>query len=81
MPTLEEFIEELYAAGWNSPNDAQHKQIEKVFNAMAPPKRMWTGNKPLDNLRSKAAASVTGVISVSMEDLNEILPIVYTERR
>ena len=81
MKTLPEFIDALNAAGWKSTNDAQHEGIEKVFAAMAPPKRMWTGNKPLDNLRSKAAASVTGVISVSMEDLNEILPIVYTERR
>ena len=35
-------------------------------------KIMWTGNKKLDQLRSKAAASDTGVIPVSIEELNEI---------
>ena len=33
---------------------------------------MWTGNKKLDELRSKAAASGTGVIKVSIEELNEV---------
>lgn len=35
---------------------------------------LWTGNEPLDALRSKAAASSTGCITVSIEELNSILP-------
>ena len=37
---------------------------------------MWTGNKKLDELRSKAAAEPSGVIKVSIEELNQILPII-----
>jgi hypothetical protein len=33
----------------------------------------WTGNEKLDKLRSQAAASGTGTIVVSIEQLNEIL--------
>ena len=36
---------------------------------------MWTGNEKLDKLRSKAATEPSGVIKVSIEELNEILPI------
>ena len=36
---------------------------------------IWTGNKKLDELREKASRSSTGVISVTIEDLNQILPI------
>ena len=36
---------------------------------------MWTGNNELDRLRSKAAASDTGCISVSIDELNAVLPI------
>ena len=44
---------------------------------------IWTGNKELDRLRSKAAASPTGCITVSIGELNKILPIRYdnTEHR
>jgi len=36
---------------------------------------MYTGNTKLDKLRSKAATSPTGVIKVSIEELNSILPV------
>lgn len=36
---------------------------------------MWTDNETLDKLRSKAAASSTGVVGVTIEELNSILPI------
>lgn len=32
--TLEEFIEKLYAAGWNSPMDAQHHHIGKLWEEL-----------------------------------------------
>lgn len=38
---------------------------------------MWTGNKVLDELRNKAALSSTGCITVSIEQLNSILPAKY----
>lgn len=37
------------------------------------PYSLWTGNKVLDDMRSKAAASATGVITVSIEELNRII--------
>ena len=41
---------------------------------------MWTGNKALDDLRNKAASSPTGVIEVSVEQLNKILPSKFRTR-
>lgn len=35
---------------------------------------IWTGNEALDKLRNRAALSPTGIISVSIEELNSILP-------
>ena len=31
MINLQEFIDDLYAAGWSAPNDAQWKHIEDVW--------------------------------------------------
>lgn len=33
---LDKFIEALYDAGWDSPHDAQHSHIEKLWRDMFP---------------------------------------------
>ena len=51
---------------------ANGKPLIFLYNESA---TMWTENKTLDKLRSKAAASSTGVVRVTIEELNSILPI------
>lgn len=34
IPTLDEFINMLYEAGWRAPLDAQHTEIRKVYSEM-----------------------------------------------
>ena len=32
--TFQEFVEALYKAGWNDPNDAQHTEIKKLWDEL-----------------------------------------------
>jgi len=73
---IKEWIElRLYETNrWNGMGITQHKnQISVSCND---PKcdicNMWSDIKSLDGLRSKAAASGTGCIVVSIEDLNKV---------